>query len=231
MKWPGSRPSRPRRAATSTTSWSSDGLAYLSYWNDGLVIVDVGNGIKGGSPEKPVLVSQAKYDLQELYTRVEQLWGLGARGTHTAWRHKNYVFVGDEVYASKAATGLKDGNNLTFGRMTVFDVSNIEQPKIVAWYEPTDGGVHNIWVAGDTLYLGNYQGGARAVDISGELKGDLLKQGREISWILTADAEGNRPRATFAWGAVVKNGYIYVPDINSGLWILKLEPKSGAATP
>ena len=68
--------------------------------------------------------------------------------------------------------------------MTVFDVSNIEQPKIVAWYEPTDGGVHNIWVAGDTLYLGNYQGGARAVDISGELKGDLLKQGREISWIL-----------------------------------------------
>ncbi len=208
-----------------------DGLAYLSYWNDGLVIVDVGSGIKGGSPEKPVLVSQAKYDLQELYTRVEQLWGLGARGTHTAWRHKNYVFVGDEVYASKAATGLKDGNNLTFGRMTVFDVSNIEQPKIVAWYEPTDGGVHNIWVAGDTLYLGNYQGGARAVDISGELKGDLLKQGREISWILTADAEGNRPRATFAWGAVVKNGFIYVPDINSGLWILKLEPKSGPATP
>jgi hypothetical protein len=208
-----------------------DGLAYLSYWNDGLVIVDVGNGIKGGSPEKPVMVSQAKYDLQELYTRVEQLWGLGARGTHTAWRHKNYVFVGDEVYASKSATGLKDGNNLTFGRMTVFDVSNIEQPKIVAWYEPTDGGVHNIWVAGDTLYLGNYQGGARAVDISGELKGDLLKQGREISWILTADAEGNRPRATFAWGAVVKDGYIYVPDINSGLWILKLEPKAGAATP
>ena len=44
-----------------------DGLAYLSYWNDGLVIVDVGSGIKGGSPEKPVLVSQAKYDLQELY--------------------------------------------------------------------------------------------------------------------------------------------------------------------
>ncbi|MBP2647815.1 MAG: hypothetical protein H6Q77_1439 [Gemmatimonadetes bacterium] len=208
-----------------------DGLAYLSYWNDGLVIVDVGNGMKGGSPERPVLVSQAKYDLQELYTRVEQLWGLGARGTHTAWRHKNYVFVGDEVYASRAATGLKDGNNLTFGRMTVFDVSNIEQPKIVAWYEPTDGGVHNIWVAGDTLYLGNYQGGARAVDISGELKGDLLKEGREISWILTADAEGNRPRATFAWGAVVKNGYIYVPDINSGLWILKLEPKAGAATP
>ncbi len=27
-----------------------DGLAYLSYWNEGLVILDIGNGIKGGQP-------------------------------------------------------------------------------------------------------------------------------------------------------------------------------------
>ncbi|HWA40447.1 MAG TPA: Ig-like domain-containing protein, partial [Gemmatimonadales bacterium] len=33
-----------------------DGLAYLSYWNDGLVVLDVGNGVKGGSPEDPRLV-------------------------------------------------------------------------------------------------------------------------------------------------------------------------------
>jgi hypothetical protein len=40
-----------------------------------------------------------------------------------------------------------------------------------------------------------------------------------------------RPRSTFAWGAVVKDGNIYLPDINSGLWILKLEPKKEPATP
>jgi hypothetical protein len=40
-----------------------------------------------------------------------------------------------------------------------------------------------------------------------------------------------RPRSTFAWGAVVKNGNIFVPDINSGLWILKLESKKVPATP
>ncbi len=33
-----------------------DGLAYLAYWNDGVIILDVGNGMKGGTPEKPVLV-------------------------------------------------------------------------------------------------------------------------------------------------------------------------------
>src|SRR6267143_1249683 len=206
-----------------------DGLAYLAYWNDGLIILDVGNGMKGGSPENPQLVSQLKYDLNATYARVEQLWGTGfVRGTHTAWRAGKYVFVGDEVYAARPYKGLSGGNNLTFGRLHVVDVSDIQHPKEVAWYEPTDGGVHNVWVVGDTLYLGNYQGGARVLDVSGELKGDLLRQGREISWILTADSTGHRPHTPFAWGAVVRDGNILVPDINSGLWILRLEPKNEA---
>ena len=206
-----------------------DGLAYLAYWNDGLIILDVGNGRKGGSPESPQLVSQLKYDLNATYGRVEQLWGSGfVRGTHTAWRQGKYVFVGDEVYAARPYKGLSGGNSLTFGRLHVVDVSDIEHPKQVAWYEPTDGGVHNVWVVGDTLYLGNYQGGARVLDVSGELKGDLLRQGREISWILTADSTGVQPHTPFAWGAVVRDGNIFVPDINSGLWVLKLEPKPHA---
>src|SRR5260370_25674255 len=109
------------------------------------------------------------------------------------------------VYAARPYKGLMDGNNLTFGRMHVIDVSDITHPTEVAWYEPTDGGVHNVWVVGDTLYLGNYQGGARVLDVSGELKGDLLRQGREISWILTADSTGHRPHTPFAWGAVVRD--------------------------
>jgi hypothetical protein len=202
-----------------------DGLAYLAYWNDGLIILDVGNGIKGGSPEKPTLVSQLKYDLNAVYARVDQMYGLGARGTHTAWRQGRYVFIADEVYASRESKGMHDGNDLTWGRLQVVDVSNIEKPRIVAWYEPTDGGVHNIWVEGDSLYMGSYQGGGRVVDISGELKGDLLRQGREMAWTFTSDSLGIRQRSTFTWGAVVKNGLIYFNDINTGLWITRMEPK------
>ena len=33
-----------------------DGLAFVSHWNAGLVILDVGNGIAGGSPTNPVEV-------------------------------------------------------------------------------------------------------------------------------------------------------------------------------
>ena len=27
------------------------------------------------------------------------------------------------------------------------------------------------------------------------------------------------------WGAVVKNGLVFVPDINNGLFIIRLDPK------
>lgn len=209
-----------------------DGLAYLSYWNDGLVVLDVGNGMKGGSPENPQLVTQLKYDLPALYREVEAVGGAGfIRGTHTAWRSGKYVFLGDEVFAAKpSATGYAPGGVLglgrAYGRLHVVDVSDIAKPKIVAWYEPKDGGAHNVWVAGDTLYMGDYQGGLRVLDVSGELRGDLLRQGREMAHVHTGDKQGATPNVANAWGAIYRNGYVYVPDMNSGLWIIRVEGKS-----
>ena len=207
-----------------------DGLAYLSYWNQGLVILDVGNGIKGGSPENPQLVSQYKYDLNSLYREVEAVGGPGfIRGTHTAWRAGKYVFVGDEVFSARPRRtegGGVAGLGRAYGRLHVIDVSDLARPKEVAYYEPKDGGSHNVWVAGDTLYMGDYQGGLRVLDISGELRGDLERQDREIAHVVTGDSNGVTPNAPNAWGAVYRNGLIYVPDINSGLWIVRVEPKS-----
>jgi hypothetical protein len=207
-----------------------DGLAYLSYWNQGLVILDVGNGIKSGSPENPQLVSQYKYDLNSLYREVEAVGGPGfIRGTHTAWRAGKYVFVGDEVFSAKPRRtegGGVVGLGRAYGRLHVIDVSDIHRPKEVAYYEPKDGGSHNVWVAGDTLYLGDYQGGLRILDISGELRGDLQRQGREIAHVVTGDGAGVVPNAANAWGAIYRDGLIYVPDINSGLWIVRVEPTS-----
>lgn len=207
-----------------------DGLAYLSYWNDGLIILDVGNGIKGGSPEQPKLVAQYKYDLDALYREVEAVGGPGfIRGTHTAWRHGKYVFVGDEVFSAAPRATEGSGVNAlgrAYGRLHVIDVSDLTRPRAVAYYEPKDGGAHNVWVAGDTLYLGDYQGGLRVVDISGELRGDLLRQGREIAHVATADANGVRPFAPNTWGAIYRDGLIYAPDINTGLWIVRVDAKS-----
>jgi hypothetical protein len=227
------RTDRPDAGRTLHDVDVQDGLAYLSYWNDGLVVLDVGNGMKGGSPSNPVLVTQFKYDLDALYRDVEATGGPGfIRGTHTAWRHKDYVFIADEVFPASGVKGAKDAAaGRAYGRLQVVDVSDLARPRSVAWYEPEFGGVHNIWVAGDTLYMGAYNGGFRAFDVSGELRGDLRAQGREIVHVNTADMEGKTQNTAMTWGVVVRDGLAYVNDMYNGLWIVRIEPKAQALTP
>jgi len=192
-----------------------DGLAYLAYWRDGLVILDVGNGIKHGSPEHPQLVSQFRVNQNELY-------GDGwLAGTHTVFRYKNYVFIGDEVFPAEFELEAKSRIPVR-GIVQVIDVSDLEHPRAVAQYAVPEAGSHNIWVADDILYMGYYNGGGRVVDVSGELRGDLYRQGREIARLWTGDPAGYRVNLPFTWGAQPHNGLIFFNDVNSGLWIVKL---------
>jgi hypothetical protein len=201
-----------------------DGLAYLAYWRDGLVILDVGAGIKGGSPEKPALVSQLRFNHHELY-------GDGwIAGTHEVYRYKNYVFVGDEVFP--AEFNIYDKARVPArGIVHVVDVSDITSPRKVAEYPVPEGGAHNIWVKDDVLAMGYYGGGGRVLDVSGELRGDLYRQGREMARVWTGDPQGFRPNITFTWGARHHNGLIFFNDINSGIWITKLgKPRQKGST-
>lgn len=210
-----------------------DGLAYLSYWNDGLVILDIGNGVKGGSPSNPQLVSWVKYDLNDEYRDVEARGGPGfIRGTHTAWRHDKYVFVGDEVFPASQVEGASDAAaGRAFGNLHVFDVTDLENPKKVAWWNPDHGGVHNVWVAGDTLYMGAYNAGFRTFDISGELMGDLGAQGREMVHLHTGDMNGFVANSPMTWGVVVRDGLAYVNDMYNGLWIVRMQPRPRVPIP
>jgi hypothetical protein len=235
-------PSKPRRAGEFRTARPDaartvhdldlvDGLLYASYWNDGLVILDVGNGIRGGTPTKPVLVSQYKYDLDSLYREVEEVSSAGfIRGTHTAWRQRGgkYVFVADEVFRNGNVKGAKDASaGRAYGTLQVLDVSDIAHPKAVAWYTPDNGGVHNVWAVGDTLYVGAYDAGFQVLDVSGELAGDLKAQGRLVASLNTADMDGHVKNAAFTWGVVVnpKDGLAYVNDFNNGLWVVRVLPR------
>ncbi|HEX6043492.1 MAG TPA: Ig-like domain-containing protein [Pyrinomonadaceae bacterium] len=195
-----------------------DGLAYLAFWHDGLVILDVGAGLKGGSPERPQLVSQLRFNHNELY-------GNGwLAGTHSVYRYKNYVFVGDEVFP--ALFDIKSPRRFPVrGIIHVIDVSDINNPRKVAEYPVPEGAAHNMWVEDDVMYVGYYSGGGRIVDVSGELRGDLYRQGREIARVWTGDPNGFRANLPFTWGAQPHNGLVYFNDIHSGLWIVKLGEK------
>jgi hypothetical protein len=195
-----------------------DGLAYLAYWHDGLIILDVGAGLKGGSPEHPQLVSQFRFNHNELY-------GNGwLAGTHSVFRDRNYLFIGDEVLPSFFDI-LSHKRIPVRGICHVLDISDINNPRKVAEYPVPEGGAHNIWVEDGIMYMGYYSGGGRVVDVSGELRGDLYRQGREIGRVWTGDPEGYRANLPFTWGAQPHKGFIYFNDINSGLWVVKLGPK------
>jgi hypothetical protein len=201
-----------------------DGLLYAGYWRNGLVILDVGNGIKGGSPESPKFVSQLKFNYHELY-------GPGwLAGAHAVYRYKQYVFVGDEVFPAMFDLSSRDIIPVK-GIVHVVDVSDLEHPKKVATYEVPEGGAHNMWVVDDVMYMGYYNAGARVVDVSGELRGDLYRQGREIAKLWTGDPKGFRPNTPFAWGAQLHDGLVYFNDINSGVWITRLPPLPKDAAP
>lgn len=199
-----------------------DGLLYAGYWKDGLVILDVGKGIKGGRPENPQFVSQLRFNYGELY-------GPGwLAGAHSVFRYKNYVFLGDEVFPE--SFDLSDKARIpTKGVVHVVDVSDVFNPRKVAEYEVPEAGAHNMWVENDVMYIGYYSGGGRALDVSGELRGSLYRQGREMSRLWTGDAKGFRPNIPFTWGAQPHKGLIYFNDIHTGLWVTKMiDPKDRA---
>ena len=200
-----------------------DGLLYAGYWRDGFIILDVGNGIKGGSPESPKLVSQLRFNYHELY-------GPGwLAGAHAVFRYKNYVFVGDEVFPATFDLLARDRIPVQ-GIVHVVDVSDLAHPRTVAHYSVPEGGAHNMWVADDVLYMGYYSAGARVLDVSGELRGDLYRQGREIARLWTGDPKGYRSNQPFTWGAQLHDGLIYFNDMNSGVWIARLKD-GGVKTP
>jgi hypothetical protein len=177
-----------------------------------LIILDVGAGIKGGSPRDPKFVSQYSYRSRQ----GSEEYG----NTHHAIRYKNYVFVGDEIF------GCEECVNGPRGYVHIIDVTDIERPVEVARYQVPEAGTHNLWVEDDKLYVAYYQGGLRVVDVSGELRGDLYRQGRELGWFMTESNEGFQPYSTMAWGPQPHKGKIFVADMNSGLWVLELgEPE------
>ena len=196
-----------------------DGLAYLAYWDDGLAIVDVGNGMKEGSPERPKLVSRFRY-------RTE--WkGSRYGNTHFAFPYTNaagrrYVFVGDEIFPDRPdmRRPIETG-----GIIHVLDVSEITAPREVATYEAPNSGVNNFWISGDTMYVGAYSAGLRVVDVSGDLRGNL--RSREIAALSTTDERAFLPNLPFTWAAVPHNGLVFATDFNSGLWIARVAPRQG----
>lgn len=198
--------------------WVEDGIAYSSNWSNGVVLVDVGNGVAGGTPSNPVKMSSLTYPSG---------WNHAAFPFRSQATGKSYVIAGDESFPTGLNTAANGVPSYAAGWMHFLDFTDMENPKEVARYEVPEAGTHNLWVEDDILYAAYYNGGLRVVDISGDLMGDLYRQGREIAYFLSDDPQGMIKNAPFVWGPQPFKGNIFFSDHNSGLWCVKLVENTG----
>ena len=208
--------------------WIRDGIAYQAGRTDGLIMVDVGGGGLGGSPNTPVEVG-----------RFPQITGWN----HAVWPFRSpstgklYVIGGDEAFylnpRRPEAGGIlwEEGiPSRAKGWLHFVDFTDPENPEEVARFQLADSGPHNLWIdwEEEIMYVGYYDAGLRVVDVSGDLLGDLYRQGREIARFFPEDNEGFLANAAFTWGPQPHKGTIFLADFNSGLWAVRLKPAEDA---
>lgn len=182
-----------------------DGIAFVSAWNSGMLIYDVGGSNHNGSPSSPQLISQY----------VPPAGGVpgGAQVHNSWWFHnpvtlaKKYLFVGQE---GPSTLGLNAS-----GDLHVLDVTNLEVPTEVATLRIPNAGVHNFWMdeARQVLYAAWYNGGVVAVDVSGTLTGDLSDR-------IIGQAHPGGIGEAYTWGVMLSGGTLYASDMYNGFFAI-----------
>ena len=218
--------------------WIEDGIAYSSNWADGVVAVDIGakkhkESDRSKSQFNPLLAKAGQGSPSNPVKLAEMKDPTGRN--HAAFPYLNestgqfYIIGGDENFPwGVQATKNKPSNPR--GGYHFMNFTDPNNPREDAIYEVPEAGSHNLWVYGDILLAGNYQGGLRIVDISGELLGDIYKQGREIAHFLSYHKDGRIPNAPMVWGAQPYKDYIFFSDMNSGLYCVTYEDEQKTAS-
>ena len=184
---------------------STDGtVAYLSYWDAGLVTLDISD------PANPALLAVA----------MEPLADEGNAHNAVVDELTNLILVGDEDFTPGP-----------WGFLRIFDGSDPANPVEIATFattnalaaSPPDSGVytlHNITVEDGTAYLAWYSDGVRVLDLS-----DPSAPKERASFVPpdVTDPNGFFAPKALVWGVSVQDDVVYASDINGGLYVLAFD--------
>lgn len=192
-----------------------DGILFIAVWNAGIKIWDIGGGGSGGTPADPFELSS----LPTIGGEAHNIWWY-----HNAAGEKRYAFVGQEGPGAVGAS--------SSGDIHVVDVADLSAPHEVAFFHIEGAGTHNFSVdeSRGILYAAYYNGGVRAIDITGDLSAcnaaerdiigrcDLSAMRREVGHGLLDGPP------VYVWGVQVAGGHLYASDMLNGIWKLSLLP-------
>lgn len=177
--------------------WAEGDTAYLSYWDAGLILVDISD------PSKPEMLGRGDEP---------PTFGNDEGNGHVAVpaRGGNLVIFGDEDFAPGP-----------WGFLRIYDTSEPTDPFQIGAYatpgslssNPDPATMHNIIVKGNRAYLSWYFEGIRVVDFS------QPDTPREVAAFVADPAETS---PGLFWGIYVHQDKILGSDILGGLFILEL---------
>ena len=188
-----------------------DGLALLARGEHGLTILDVGSGIRGGSENEPELVA-------ELRDPGPGRWAEASTGAFRVRRWRDWILLGE---SAGDCASCADGPR---GEVRLVDVTDVRQPTVMAWYRVPEAGVRDLEVDPRAERLGAAfgTGGVRLLDLSGELRGNLTDQGREVGAAATGSWWPGVPTRSLARGARSLKGSLFVADMYAGLRVFRI---------
>ncbi len=178
-------------------------LAALSYWDAGVIFLDISD------PANPTFIGRTVYPP-------------GAAGdTHSVW------FAGGERILLVADEDQNPAPDGTWGFLRLFDIADPANPVEIGRFATEnaastrrdgDYSIHNPFVIGTTAYLSWYSDGIRVLDIADP------RAPREIAAFVPPAAPDPYRRfqpVPQVWGVYVTGDLILASDINAGLYILR----------
>ena len=189
-----------------------DGLLFTALWDQGMSIWDIGGvDTPVASPTNPVLLG----NVRTVDGNVHNIWWF-----HDRHGGKRYAFVGEEGPAVLGASSTGD--------IHVVDVSDRSRPREVAFFRVPGAGTHNFVMdeAAGILYAAYYNGGVRALNVTGDLgacaedqrapdgRCDLRLMQREIGIALQDQGPVS------IWGVAKVGNRLFASDMLSGLFTI-----------
>lgn len=131
---------------------------------------------------------------------------------HNAWLTPDHNYFVSADMNDELETGLNT-------RIFVWDFRDVDDPQLIGIYDgPTVASDHNVWVAGNEAFVGNFRAGLRILDLT-DIASGVLDQEAFFDMIPEDDNPGHSGGA-WAVYAYFPSGLIAVSDKEAGLYLL-----------